>query len=83
MENNTNTFCQPIFLFLSSFALLQNLVISLLFPFDIGHMKAVLHNLDLLGVQYAAFSNCFRKYLLKYHPQLILFVFLSKQEPKL
>jgi len=52
------------------------------FSFGIGHMKAVLHSLGLLSSHYAAFSNCFHKYLLKYHPKLISFAFLSKQEPQ-
>jgi hypothetical protein len=37
--------------------------------------------LGLLWFQYAAFSNFSHKYLLRYHPRLILVAFLSKQEP--
>jgi len=65
------------------FAIFQDLITSLFFPFDIGRMKAVLHSLDLLCFQYAAFSYFFHKYLLRYHPKLISFAFLSKQEPKI
>ena len=53
------------------FAIFQDLTTSFFFPFDIGHMKAILHSLGLLCFQYAAFSNYSHKYLLRYHPQLI------------
>jgi len=69
--------------FLYQAAQLQELIPPLFYPFDIGHMRAVLRSLGLLYFQHVAFLDFFHKYLWKYHLQPILFAFLNKQVPKI